>query len=155
MKRPRSDKTEFEARRSHEASTTAYDLSKATGQACLLINGGAGTAVIAFLAKEHVDPAIYKLVPWCLGVYALGVFASAVALFCEMMNADYWNYYWYYRSYEENYAKADHCEDIANRWHRGYYAGFIGSILAFVSGSGMMAYALLQVLPSASVVGPG
>ena len=63
---------EFGRSRSHEASKIAYDLCKTTAQSCLLINGGAATAVLALLAKEHVDTAILRNVPWALGGYALG-----------------------------------------------------------------------------------
>jgi hypothetical protein len=62
----------FVAERSHTASALAYDLCRVTAQACLLINGGAATAVLALLAKEKIDPILYSTVPWCLGLYALG-----------------------------------------------------------------------------------
>ena len=55
----------------YEASKIAYDLSKTTAQSCLLINGGAATAVLALLAKDHVDAAIVRYVPWALGVMRL------------------------------------------------------------------------------------
>lgn len=136
----------FATARSHDASKIAYDLNKATGQACLLINGGAATAVIAFLAKDRVDPVVYKYVPYCLGGYALGVLASAVMLFCIMMNADYWNYFWYYISYENDVPEAKDCEKVANRWQRGMYATFFAATLLFILSSGLMAFAL-HMLP--------
>jgi hypothetical protein len=120
-----------------------------------LINGGAATAVIAFLAKEHVDPIVYKLVPWCLAAYAAGVLASSIALFCEMMNADYWNYYWYFRSYERDNKAADNCEIIADHWHVGYFFAFSAAILAFLLGSRLMVCALLQITPAIPTVLPG
>jgi hypothetical protein len=51
------------------------------------------------LAKDKVDPAILKTVPWCLTIYALGVTASATMMYCAMMHADKWNFYWYYLAY--------------------------------------------------------
>ena len=54
--------------RSHEASKISYDFGKAAAQAGLIINGGAATAVIALLAKDKVDPIIFKTVPWCYAV---------------------------------------------------------------------------------------
>jgi hypothetical protein len=62
---------EFGRARSHEASKIAYDLCKTTAQSCLLINGGAATAVLALLAKEHVDSTILRYVPYALGGYAV------------------------------------------------------------------------------------
>jgi hypothetical protein len=87
---------EFGRQRSHEASKIAYDMCKTTAQSCLLINGGAATAVLALLAKDHVDAAIIKNVPWALGGYAVGIALSAIMLFCIMMMADYWNYSWFH-----------------------------------------------------------
>jgi hypothetical protein len=144
---PRDDGRAFATERSHDASKIAYDLNKATAQACLLINGGAATAVIAFLTKEKVDIAAYTYVPLCLALYALGVLASAVMLFCIMMNADYWNYYWFYTSYEHDKPQTKHCEKIANRWQRGMYTAFIAAALLFILSSALMAYALFHVQP--------
>jgi hypothetical protein len=87
---------EFGRQRSHEASKIAYDMYKTTAQSCLVINGGAAAAVLALLAKDHVDAAIIKNVPWALGGYAVGIALSAVMLFCIMMMADYWNYSWFH-----------------------------------------------------------
>jgi hypothetical protein len=115
---------EFGRQRSHEASKIAYDLCKTTAQSCLLINGGAATAVLALLAKDPVDASIVSNVPWALGGYALGVAASAFMLFCVMMFADYWNYYWYYLTYSRNEETAGAAEDIANMWHWGFYIAF-------------------------------
>jgi hypothetical protein len=145
---PPSERSEkFAVERSHKASEIAYDLSKATGQACMLINGGAATAVIALLAKEKVAAIIYTYVPFCLGGYALGVLASAAMLFCVMMNADYWNYFWYYISYENNVVRAKHCENIARRWQHGMYATFISATALFIASSILMAYALSYSQP--------
>jgi hypothetical protein len=79
---------EFAETRSHEAVKTSYDFSKAAAQAGLIINGGAATAVIALLAKDKVEPIIFKIVPWCLTIYAIGVAASAIMMYCAMMHAD-------------------------------------------------------------------
>jgi hypothetical protein len=137
----------FATSRSHQASEIAYNFSRYTGQACLLINGGAATAVIAFLTKDKVDPTLYTIIPWCLALYAAGVFAGAAMLFCEMMNADYWNYHWYYIAYEQDTEEADSCEKIADRWHRGYYFSFIAAVCLFIAASVLMAYALRHVQP--------
>jgi hypothetical protein len=93
------ERDEFAEARSHEASKISYDFGKATAQAGLIINGGAATAVIALLAKDKVDPLILRTVPWCLGIYAIGVAASAMMMFAAMMHADNWNYFWYHLAY--------------------------------------------------------
>jgi hypothetical protein len=94
------DMLEFASARSHEASKASYDLCKTIAQACLLINGGASTAVVALLAKDRVDVALLTWIPWGLGTYALGVAVSAFMLYCVMMTAEHWNYFWYHSSYD-------------------------------------------------------
>src|SRR5882757_1195652 len=93
------ERDQFAEERSHEAVKISYDFGKAAAQAGLIINGGAATAVIALLAKDKVDPIVFKTVPWCLTIYAIGVTASAVMMYCSMMHADNWNYYWYHLAY--------------------------------------------------------
>jgi hypothetical protein len=74
------ERDEFAELRSHDASKISYDFQKVTAQSCLLINGGAATAVLALLAKDKVDPSLLKTVPWCLALYATGVAASPAAV---------------------------------------------------------------------------
>jgi hypothetical protein len=52
------EKDEFAYARSHEASKFAYETCKTIAQSCLIINGGAATAVIALLSKDRVDQAL-------------------------------------------------------------------------------------------------
>ena len=136
----------FASDRSHKASEIAYDLCKVTAQSCLLINGGAATAVIAYLAKDNIDRALFHIIPWCLLGYGLGVLFSAVMMFCEMMNADYWNYHSYYTSYERNAASAESSSKIADRWHFSFYCAFILAVICFLAASGVLSWALLSVI---------
>jgi hypothetical protein len=128
-------------------------------QACLLINGGAATAVLALLAKDKIDPTLYRTVPWCLGLYALGVTVSAVMMFCTMMMADYWNYFWYNIAYARDHEAAAANEATADRWHKGVYAFFGGAILCFIISSAILARALLSLtvvagpVPTSSLAG--
>jgi hypothetical protein len=137
---------DFESARSHEGSKIAYDLCKVTAQSCLLMNGGAATAVLAFLAKDEVDPTLYQAIPSALAGYGLGVAASALMLFSVMMNADYWNYYWYNLSYEEDEFTANQYETVANRWMKVIYAFFAISTICFVSASLFLACSLSRVI---------
>jgi hypothetical protein len=143
----------FAADRSHKASEIAYDLCKVTAQACLLINGGAATAVIAYLSKDNIDRVLFHIIPWCLLGYGLGVLFSAAMMFCEMMNADYWNYHWYYSSYELDAAEANRSSTIADRWHFSFYCAFILVVICFLAASGILSWALLSVVTP--IVPPG
>jgi hypothetical protein len=123
----------FATDRSHKASEIAYDLCKVTAQACLLINGGAATAVIAFMSKDKIDPHLFHIVPWCLGGYAIGVLTSAAMMFCVMMNADYWNYHWYNISYADDDKGAANYEAVADRWHTALYVCFVVAVIFFLA----------------------
>ena len=136
---------EFALARSHKASELAYDLSKATGQACLLINGGAATAVIALLAKEHTEPIIGKLVPWSLSAYSLGVISSAFLLFATMRRAESWNYFWYRMYFTDEPDLARGSERSAAKWEGVMTVAFILSIIFFLLGSLLVGFGLLPV----------
>ena len=136
---------EFAEERSHEASKIAYDFGKATAQAGLLINGGAATAVIALLAKDKVDHVIFKTVPWCLGIYALGVAASAMMMFAAMMHADNWNYFWYNVGYTADHPTAKEHEKVASFWQLIVRISFTLTIFAFLLASIVLAFAMMRM----------
>jgi len=142
-----SAEDKFAAERSHKASALAYDLCRVTAQACLLINGGAATAVLALLTKDKVDPALYRTVPWCLGLYAVGVTVSAAMMFSTMMMADHWNYFWYNVAYTRDRENAEAAEATANRWHKGVYLLFAAAIFCFIISSVILARALSSIDP--------
>lgn len=145
---------EFGYGRSTEASKFAYDVCKVIAQSCLLINGGAATAVIALMGKEKVDASILTYVPIGLVGYAMGVVVSALMLFCVMMLADNWNYFWYYSSLEKDEVAAIECEDAANWWHGAMYWAFAGAILCFAISSGLVGYGMTNSAPTVIVSRP-
>ena len=85
-----SDSTTHFLERSKTLSQTANEHSRAGAQACILINGGAATAVIAYLAKDKIDPAIVPDVTYSLAGYAVGVFAAAVMLLFATLCLERW-----------------------------------------------------------------
>jgi hypothetical protein len=139
------ERDEFAEARSHEASKISYDFGKATAQAGLIINGGAATAVIALLAKDKVDPLILRTVPWCLGIYAIGVAASAMMMFAAMMHADNWNYFWYHLAYTADTPKARENEKIAAFWGRLVRLSFALTILTFLLASIVLAITMTKL----------
>jgi hypothetical protein len=137
--------TAFAIARSHKAAEIAYDLAKSISQTCLVINGGAATAILTFLAKENVAPALYKSITWCLGLYGLGVFASALAMFFIMQTADWWNYFWYWTVYPREADDDTDYQEVADRWHFGFYWAFSVAMGCFLIASGILSYALVTV----------
>lgn len=134
-------KDSFAEVRSHEAAKIAYDLCKTIAQSCLLINGGAATAVLALMSSENVSPALLEAIPKALGGYAVGVTVSAVMMFCVMMMADYWNYTWFNVAYTGNEEAADEYEATAWYWHKAVYTTFVLSAGSFIIASMILAYA--------------
>jgi hypothetical protein len=139
----KEDRDEFAELRSHDTSKISYDFQKTTAQSCLLINGGAATAVVALLAKEKVAPEILRSVPWCLSLYAVGVAVSAFMMFCSMMRSEGWNYVWYHLSYTANEARGREYEAKAKWWERWVQWSFVAAIACFLFSSLGLALALI------------
>jgi hypothetical protein len=142
---------EFASARSHEASKASYDLCKTIAQACLLINGGAATAVIALLAKDRVDVALLTYIPWGLGAYAAGVVVSAFMLYCVMMTAENWNYFWYHSSYDIDDQQAASSEKLGRSWQKWMNNTFGFAIGCFFIGSAVVAFGMSRVAPTPSI----
>jgi hypothetical protein len=111
----------------------------------LLINGGAATAVIALLAKDKVDPALLKTVPWCLCIYATGVASSAIMMFCAMMLAENWNYFWYHFAYTADEPQARVNEANATYWRARVRVSFVAAIICFTVASMILAVGMASV----------
>jgi hypothetical protein len=139
------ERDDFAEARSHEAVKISYDFGKAAAQAGLIINGGAATAVIALLAKDKVDPIIFATVPWCLSIYAIGVAASAIMMYCAMMHADRWNFYWYHLAYTADTASAIRSESKANYWQSKIRVSFVLAMSSFLIASIVLAVAMAKL----------
>lgn len=137
-----SNRDEFAELRSHDASKISYDFQKVTAQACLLINGGAATAVVALLAKDKVDPTILRNVPVCLCLYSLGVAVSAFMMFSSMMRSERWNYFWYHFAYTGIEDRAREQESRALWWERAVQYAFSVAIGCFLAASVWLSVAL-------------
>jgi hypothetical protein len=146
-------KDKFAQSRSSEDSKAAYDLGKTIAQYCLLINGGAVTAVIALLAKDKPDHLLLIFVLCGLVGYAIGVVVSVLMLYCVMMIADNWGDHWYYRSYEFDEQRSDAAKVSADKWKRLAKKAFWLAIIFFVISSLIVAYGMFRVTPT-SVLSP-
>lgn len=102
--------------RSLELSKTSNEHSRAAGQACILINGGAATAVIAYLSKDKLDPIVIPDASISLGLYAAGVLFAALMIICATQCLDDYSMYWL-RSTEGERHQAS--LDSRTRWWTG------------------------------------
>ena len=125
----------FAVERSHRASQVANEHSRATAQACILINGGAATAAIAFLAKDNINPALLSSVPRCIAGYAVGVLFGSLMMFCMTQTMEQWSSYWYFNSHGASNVKAASASKWAKRWWVGYNCCFALTSLCFVISS--------------------
>jgi hypothetical protein len=139
-------------KRSLELSKTSNEHSRAAGQACILINGGAATAVIAYLSKDKLDPSVIPAVTWSLGGYCLGVLFAALMLFCATHALDQFSLYWLNRAdeleYESHYTRG-------YRWWAGYHFCTLLTFLFFTLGSYLFSNGLNAIPKIVSLCGPG
>jgi hypothetical protein len=95
------DKKDFAAQRSHEDAKAANALFQAAGQAVILINGGASTAILAFAAA---DKAVIRITPlalgWALAFFTFGVVAGALVIFFQGRSAQWYLVHWERRALE-------------------------------------------------------
>src|SRR5439155_18053930 len=116
-----------------------------------LINGGAATAVIALLSKDRVDVALLTYIPWGLAAYAFGVVVSAFMLYCVMMVAENWNFFWYHSVYDIDRERAQISEDEGEGWQSRMNKAFIFAIGCFFIGSAVVAFGMSRVAPIPSI----
>jgi hypothetical protein len=64
---------EFAQERSHQDANASNDTGRAAAQAAILINGGAATAVLAYLSKSGINPIIFQRTSLCIAIYGVGV----------------------------------------------------------------------------------
>jgi hypothetical protein len=125
---------EFAIERSHKDAQVSNEHSRATAQALILINGGAATAVLAYLSKDKLDSSVLTFASLSLGAYCVGVLFGAGMLYCMTRTLDYFGYYWHVREHpDEGDAKLAH--EKAKRWLRWVDACFVGAALFFLYGT--------------------
>src|SRR4051812_48126309 len=116
------DRRKFAVDRSHQDADKSNETIRATANAAILINGGAATAVVAFLAKEGIDPALYRAAPISLLCYALGVAAGFAAMYCSVRSLDEYQMRWRLVAHPEpGDGKERHRKQGVRWWRRMNY----------------------------------
>ena len=141
-----SDETRrvFAIERSHRDADISNENLRATAQASILINGGAATAILAFLAKDNIDVGLYRTAPFILFGYAVGVFGGLLAMYCSIRIADEYQMRWRLEGHPEANRSPEHHRLRANFWWKWMRAAFFGSMLAFLIASAAIAIAFLK-----------
>jgi hypothetical protein len=131
----------YAATRSHQDAQISNENFRAAAQAAILINGGAATAVIAFLSKDKIDPYFLSHVPIALLGYALGVLAGACMTLFTNIALPYWGLSW--REYMvdvKKEAEINRTNAIAKRWHFRAMCAFTLAIVSFAGASATLAW---------------
>ena len=141
---------EFAGERSHRSSQISNEHSRATAQAVILINGGAATALLAFLAKDKIDPLILHNVPYCLGLYALGVLFGALMMWTLTIATGEWSLYWMYVSRKDE-PKSIEAQQRAERAWFWVKFSFAANILCFAMASAILAALFVNSKPPQTI----
>jgi hypothetical protein len=76
-----ADESEFKWQRVHDDFNASNETARAAAQAAILINGGAATALLAFLSKAApTPPFLIRAACVSLGLYALGVVCGTLVM---------------------------------------------------------------------------
>jgi hypothetical protein len=133
---------EFAAERSHREDQYAFDANRAAAQSALLVNGGAATAILAYLSKEHVPLDFMHAAAMALIGYGAGVFVAMAMMLCSARSISQWANYWegHVRSYGEE--RVRRAERKGRAWLWATYVCFVISISFFLIASAWMGISL-------------
>lgn len=118
--------------------------ARAATQAALLINGGAATAVLAYLSKDaQTALTLLSAASWSLMAYAIGVFCGAASMWCSSQASAQFAYFWEATADQDSVGQAQFKKSGESWlfWHRLF---FILSIVFFIGSSFWIACAFLQ-----------
>jgi hypothetical protein len=137
---------EFAAVRSHQDSSDSNENRRSASQAAILINGGAATAVLAFLSKDKIDPYFLRVVPVALIGYGFGVAAGAFMVYFTGQALHHWGLSWreymVYGPTSEGMKKND---AEAKKWNKRASYAFYCAMAAFLLASVYMAIIFFRV----------
>ena len=137
----------FAVERSHRDAASSNETARATAQAVILINGGAATAILAFLAKGGLPLSTFKAAAACLFLYALGVVAGACMMYCTVRHLDYYSLRWRLDAHPEEGADANRNRRLGARWWGRMKKCFYASVGVFMISSLVLTVVLFFTTP--------
>ena len=129
-------KKSIAAQRSHEDAKAANALFQAAGQAAILINGGASTAILAFAAA---DKAVIRITASALACslvwFAVGVVAGAFVIAFQAASVQRYVIHWEGTAlgYADNVTKRANARGRV--WGFATQIAFVISVLCFLAGA--------------------
>jgi hypothetical protein len=127
----------LDAERANQDIQSANDSARSAIQAAILINGGAATAILAYLSKD-THSAIAHAAAWSLGIYAIGVLCAALSLWCQTEALASFGHYRESKIGERT-ADAETWFKKGEDWLRRHWTWFGLSVLCFICSSVWMA----------------
>jgi hypothetical protein len=125
----------FAMERSHKDAEISDESWRASGQALILINGGAATAIIALISKDGWKSQLW-LIALGLGSYGLGVLFGSLMVLSLMKSLDWWGFIWRKIAFPKSFGiESGIARKYADWWLGLANWSFLLSILGFVSGS--------------------
>jgi hypothetical protein len=143
-----SDRRKFAEERSHRDADISNENVRATAQAAILINGGAATAILAFLAKTDIPVVVGRAAPWCLIGYALGVSMGAGMMYCSIRSLDCYQMYWRLFAHGEPDRDGEAERKNGMKWWTRMRTCFYASMIAFLVSSCVLGVALFYSKPT-------
>lgn len=123
----------------------SHDSARAATQAALIINGGAATAILAYLSKDTLG--MIHAAAWSLMGYALGVVFGAFSVWCSAQATAKFGYYWESVMDRDRTGQGNFTAQ-GQSWLLGHRISFVLSIASFVVASFWIALAFLAVKKS-------
>jgi hypothetical protein len=137
----------FAVERSQVDAESSNATARTTAQASILINGGAATAVLAFLAKEPLPQSLIHVSAVCLALYSVGVLAGTCMMYCTVRSLDYYSLRWRLEAHPEPGADAKRNRTLGEKWWRSMKRCFYMSMATFIFSSVILAGALFCSKP--------
>jgi hypothetical protein len=130
---PEQSHKDFQAERAHKDYQASIETGRAATQAAILINGGAATAILAFLSKQMPPPPeVVKGASWSVLFYAAGVACGAISMWSSAHSSGSFGNKWEAEFFDRPTAEKD--EKRAKYWlksHRGFmWLSFLSFLLA-------------------------
>ncbi|MGY4155477.1 hypothetical protein ACVINW_001319 [Bradyrhizobium sp. USDA 4461] len=142
---PEQSHKDYQAERAHKDFQASIESGRAATQAAILINGGAATAILAFLSKQAPPPP--DVVAWAsvsLLIYAFGVIFSAASMFCSAYSLGYYASSWQTQFFANEPQEKLRAEQISGKQWLNAHRGFTWlSFISFLSASGFIARSII------------
>ena len=132
------------ADRAHKDMQTSGETARAAAQAAILINGGAATAILAYLSKEgHTPSNVLRAAAITLAAYAIGVAWGAWSMWCASQASAKWGYRWE-SVLDHDPVGEQEFRNSAEAWLYRHRGSMGLSILFFIGSSCWIALALFK-----------